>query len=243
MSEWFQRARALLPAVRPYPSSMREIPYDPPGMIRRRGFFPGGNGCIGDVPADPPSIMIVGNDFGRVSDYEYAAQCGEEDLAGTWSGILELLGRAGVNPDDCFFTNAIMGARNASTNDEVTGPSPGLKDAGFVARCAAYLREQMAIIRPRGVVMLGKNQSRVFAAAFPALAGLRRCSTWRNIDDAGLQWCDDLLPDADFRSRYCAIMHACMRASNMAQHGRHFRDARNDDAELALLRMVAHHVS
>jgi hypothetical protein len=135
----------------------------------------------------------------------------------------------------CFFTNAIMGARTSESN---TGPSPGLKDVGFRNRCARFLREQVRARTAGGVVMVGKEQRAVVAAAFPDLALLAKCETWADIDGRNLQFHANVTNPSGGSFRFCSLMHPSLRASNMAQRGRVFAEYRNDRAEIEMLRRV-----
>lgn len=234
---WLSELRSLMETVRPYPDSMREIPCHPFGPINRRSFFPGGSGAVSDSGGTRPDIMLVGNDFGTFDeDYVGAARAGEEPLAGTWAALIDVLTRAKIDLSRFFFTNAIMGARVRPPN---RGPSPGLKDQKFADRCAQFLRLQIATLRPVGVVMLGKEQAAIVSLAMPSLSHLAMCSTWKAIDDAGMQYRDRVPVPGGPAVRFCALMHPCMRASNMAQHGRRFAGLENDAAELELLARVA----
>lgn len=236
MDDWLSKIRSASADVRPSPDSMKEIPDPEHGPIAGRAFFPGGNGRDSGRHSDArPSLVIIGNDFGRYKDdYLDAVQREEEELAGTWGGLLTLLSRTGISASTCFFTNAIMGAR--ATGPKSTGPSPGLKDLEFTKRCAEFLRYQIEVAAPIGVAMLGKEQSLVLGLAFPELAGLATCQTWVEIDDAQLQFREAIELTGGRRVRFCALMHPCMRASNMKQHGRQFNTLRDDAAELELLR-------
>lgn len=230
--------RSQLIAVRPYPAGMREIPAEPHGIIAGRSFFPGGDGLFNGRAQQLPDrpLLVVGNDFGTFDDdYVGAARAGRELLAGTWNGIESILGKAGVDPCSCFFTNAIMGARVSGPN---TGSSPALKDGAFIMRCAHFLRTQISLLRPRGVVMIGKVQTKVVGLAIERLAPIGRCKTWRQIDDFGMQFAENLTLGDCPPFRFCALMHPCLRAGNMSQHGRRFRGLRDDAAEVALLRAV-----
>lgn len=225
--------------VRPYPSTMIEVPSSPLGAIRGRSFFPGGCGLFeGEhqpLPAAP--LLVIGNDFGVYdTDYVTAATIGEELMEGTWLGMLGVLSAANIDPRRCFFSNAVMGARVKGPN---TGASPGVCDKAFASRCASFLRIQVKVLKPAGLIMLGKSQSPVLAGAFPQLSALTQCDTWRDVDNAGVQFHESIVVEGVTPFRFCAIMHPCLRASNMKQHGRHFRELRDHDAEVAMLKLVA----
>ena len=58
------------------------------------------------------------------------------------NGVLPLLESAGIQREECFFTNVYMGL---SAGDSNTGPSPGAKNREFKRRCESFLTEQIAI--------------------------------------------------------------------------------------------------
>ena len=123
-----------------------------PGVLKVQGFLPGGDGLWRNDPAStnaPPfpvgGIMILGNDFGCEDNPDLTnpgfKQClvkGFEDPR-TWS-IKDTLTKAGRLGEQCFFTNAYLGLRTASSS---TGKSPGAKVQAFKAMCRRFLHDQI----------------------------------------------------------------------------------------------------
>lgn len=252
MDERIAELQQALAKLRPYPNEICEIPTPEHGPVRGRSFFPGGSGLFDGehgVLAKRP-LMIVGNDYDKLLSYQSSATKGYEDMAGTWGGIVSLLTRAAVPISDCFFTNAVMGARIEKSN---TGQSKALqaRNKAFAQRCSDFLRIQVSTIRPRAVVMLGKHQAVILERAFPIIAtlGSRHDKNWRQIDASNLQYIEsvhDRTIDNVAPFAFCALMHSCMRASNLKQHGRTFRHSDgatylNDEAEVKLLQLCSAH--
>lgn len=125
MDEAIERLRAKLADLEsqirfdqaPYPEGLTGFP----GILTGQGFFPGGDGLWRDSPLDPPSnnypvngIMVLGNDFGcldnpnnsRSPGFRQWLNMGYENPP-TWK-IKETFRKAGLPPEQCFFTNAYL---------------------------------------------------------------------------------------------------------------------------------------
>ena len=61
----------------------------------------------------------------------------------TWQNLYKLLATAGVDPRECFFTNAYVGLKEG---DDPTGRFPGSGDAAFRRWCAGFLPDQVAVM-------------------------------------------------------------------------------------------------
>lgn len=85
----------------------------------------------------------------------------------TWSGLYEMLDRAGIRREEIFFTNVYVGLIVGSNP---RAPFPGRTDPTFCAWCDAFLDEQIALMRPRAVVTLGGEAARKFGWREHALA-------------------------------------------------------------------------
>lgn len=228
-----QRTReiaTLLPAIHPYPPTMGEVT----PLIAGRAFFPGGCGVYHGVtqsalPARP--LMLFGQDFDTVAGYQAACKAGHESDSPTWRGIEAIFRAHKIDPAACFYTNVLMGARYADSNN---GPSSALADAAFVERCVAAACRQIEILRPSVVVALGVVSSVLLGTR---VCGKKmRCPTaaqWSGVDAAELQfiearsWPELNAPPFAFASS----LHPCMWQSNtkyrswVGLHGREAHDA------------------
>jgi len=173
-----------LPPHSVYPIGIVE-PIQP--QVRGRSFFPGGcglfNGAEQPIPERP--ILLVGQDFGTL---EYWRELGTvaEPEDGTWSSLRKLLGGVSIDPRRCFFTNALLGVRVASS---IEGPSPGLASAKYVDACMTFLHEQVRIIRPLAVVTLGVVPTMLLARSLQIAPNLpsptaKHVLTWKDLDTA-----------------------------------------------------------
>ena len=139
---------------------VKELDYAGAGMynatatIPGMGFFPAAWGG-----ADPTSaiqgrpIMVLGQDQDNMNGLAQSVRKGHETYSPSWRNLLVLLENAGIAPEECFFTNFIMGVRWVS--DRNTGPSPALAHPTFMRACAALFLEQLHIQQPRVIITLG----------------------------------------------------------------------------------------
>jgi uracil-DNA glycosylase len=212
-------------AVAPFPRGVLAVPKP----IEGTAFFPGGLGLWmekTDRDCDFPTggCMVVGQDFNTVATYERALQNRSEIGASqTWRVLSRLLVRFNIRPEWCFYTNAYMGLRAAGPE---TGRFCGARDKDFVNRCAKFFSRQLAVARPRLILMLGMEPLRVFG---PRLFGIEAPRT--------LTACDNLYPRVCLDYGDAAIVVLTHPSLYYANVGRrrylHFVGA---DAEAAMVR-------
>lgn len=137
---------------------------DPDGVQRvcepidGTAFFPGGHGLWrgtkphGPLPEFFPNapVMFVGHNFDSVRGYRRSQERGIELVRNTtWVKLLQCIAAAGLRPEECFFTNALMGLQpKASVGTLKTTER-------FRAECRQFLSEQVRIVRPRAIAALG----------------------------------------------------------------------------------------
>ncbi len=153
-------------------------------------FFPGGRGFAGpDFPCRP--VMILGHNFDTEENFKASVLLGYEGnpKAKTWPNLrTHLLPNAGpLTEESCFFTNVYLGAIAATTSHNATeektrkkgntGPFPC--SAEYKAACVKALPEQIAIVRPRVIALLGGYVPALFAAAYPSYKSLAEGSLTR----------------------------------------------------------------
>lgn len=141
-----------------YPVGMCAFPFHLTGQ----GFFPGGDGLwradselalISSSLLPFGGLMFVGNDFGTLESYRRLQAKGYENPP-TWRHLKARVIRAGLPPELCFCTNAIMGLRTTGTalskRDWQVMPT-------FVEFCREFFAFQVETMRPKLVVVLGLN--------------------------------------------------------------------------------------
>lgn len=145
--------------VTDFDSEVRRPPSKASDLIQGTAFFPGGTGLWrGDKPGGKlpeyfplDSVMLVGHNFDSITAFERSLKRGGECEGQFWKKMLGMLGSAGLSPERCFFTNALMGFKPGSA----TGKMPG--DKRYRDQCLSFLRKQIDIVQPKAVVALGND--------------------------------------------------------------------------------------
>lgn len=201
-------------------------------------FFPGGRGVWNDSPdATLPTngVMVVGEDWGDLTAYRQAKT--EEtppppEESVTWKALAELLTEAELSPSSCFFTSFYMGLRE-KTSKRIQ--FPGAKSAEYVAACRDFLMEQINVVRPRLIVLLGARIPRRVAGLSSELNEWRNCKTASSLDRKGA-----LKTNASFGSHHatvCWIVPPTRRVSNLRR--RKFDGQKGAQAEVELIKQAA----
>jgi uracil-DNA glycosylase len=178
--------------------------------------------------------MILGRDFDTKDNHCEAVKAGEEVLTGTWTNLLELLSKAGIDPTECFYTNAYMGLRDESSTTN-TGKAKGHTQA-FTHACRGFLLRQIGLVRPRLILCLGPAVARFVAGAAPLPTSWSK-GTLKGIDDE-----KDKAIVRDVRidcatpvdATFAVLIHPSMRWANVKR--RMYGGLTGKDAELLLLR-------
>ncbi|MEP6717174.1 MAG: uracil-DNA glycosylase family protein [Terriglobia bacterium] len=147
--------------VRSYHPDVRNTGATLAELIPGTAFFPGGAGLwrgsqsFGSMPEHFPesAIMFVGHNFDSGRAHDVSKERGGEAQSVFWRNLLAYLSHAGVDPAQCFFSNALMGLKPGSA----LGPMP--TTPGYRDECQAFLNEQIRIVKPSLVVALGGDAS------------------------------------------------------------------------------------
>lgn len=224
-----------LPDVEPYPTGTLRVPERIPGLA----FFPGGDGLWprGPNKTRPPmpvgGVMVLGHDFHSESGYKRSLAAGEESLSSpTWRQLLPILGRAGIDRQQCFFTNAYMGLREGT---KATGPFRGARDSSFVDRCRRFLDVQLGVQRPRLIMTLGAYVPAMLAPLSPDLGKWVDTTTLTTLDELGCAVVAAArFPGAgELSATVVALTHPSQRRLNV--HRRRYGGAESEDAEALML--------
>jgi hypothetical protein len=218
-----------------YPAGVLRVPKPIPGTA----FFPGGYG-LWNTSADRPlpefprgGVMVLGHDFHSESEYEASLARGIERLEGsTWRNLLDVLRRAKVPLDQCFFTNYYMGLREGV---ETTGPFPGANDAAFVHHCRTFLQEQLRTQLPRLLITLGITVPWGIATLSPDLEAWSLKRGLKHLDTVGaVRQNVQFDSSPGFTTTVVALTHPCFRHASVRH--RRYKGLLGDAAELHLLR-------
>ena len=128
-------------------------------LIAGTSMFPGGAGLwrsefsFGALPEFFPDtpVMFVGHNFDSIAAHDASQQRGGEGNSTFWKILRGYLDVAGLRPDQCFFTNALMGLKPGSA----VGPMPTVP--GYEEQCRAFLLRQIEIVKPCAVIALGNS--------------------------------------------------------------------------------------
>lgn len=217
----------------------------PPGVlpvpkpIVGTAFFPGGFGLwnpSGKLPLPPfpkGRVMILGHDFHSEDGYQQSVDRGcESENQPTWRNLLELLERAEIRPEGCFFTNVFMGLRAGRAT---TGVFPGTSNEAFVQHCKNFLLLQLDTQRPSLVITLGVTAPWILGSLSPQLSAWAEQRGLRNLNDANAVHTGVSFKGlADFSTTVVALIHPSQRAANLRH--RTFNGQRGDEAEMTMLR-------
>lgn len=213
----------------PYPSSMQPI-----SGIPGKAFFPGGRGLWNDGDSNPADkkYMVLGQDFDTVYAFDRALAAGEEDVQknAAWRNLLAFLKECNITPEECFFTNAIMGARVEGNN---SGRSPAFKDNAFIAACRAFFLLQLEAQKPEVILVLGKEPARFLAPFSDDLKAWKKEQSFAKIDAAGEQVKQNVAFENGITAHLVLLTHPSFRPSNV--HRRRYEEAEGHAAEVAMV--------
>jgi hypothetical protein len=210
----------------------------PTGVVRvcryidGTAFFAGGPGLY---CKEPPSVrlpdfpyaktMVIGHNLDAVGSYKDRynrglPHGGEVETMRTWVGLYDLLGRADVNREECFFTNAYVGLID---DEHAIGPFPGRKDRQFVCWCRKFLRFQIDTMKPSVIATIGGDARRFVGRMTPDLA------MWRARPSLTVSRAE--IDGHSFAA--VALAHPSMYPSSV--RARRYRNREGEDADAALL--------
>lgn len=222
-----------------YPSTMIKVK----GEITGLAFFPGGKGTFDNGESlSKKTIMILGQDFDCETNYCLSLRNGQEDINKnpTWRNLRKFLGDINKTPDDCFFTNAIMGIRNGSIS---TGKSPAFKDKKFIQECQRFFLYQIEIQKPKAIFVLGKYvaeflafKSEEFALTSMDLSGWEKIKSFATIDEQGNQIKKDIIFKNGIKTNLVILTHPSYRHANI--HRRSYNNLFGHEAEIKMAQEI-----
>lgn len=119
------------------------------------GFFPGAGGFFRGHPNTKKRFLFFGTDFGPLSyQRSLPSTGGEPDGVVTLRQLRSIVAQAGVRPDHCFLTNAVLCMRQG---ESATNKFPIWRPyRDYVLACAAWHRRDIADCRPAAVILMGR---------------------------------------------------------------------------------------
>jgi hypothetical protein len=216
----------------PYADTMKPVKNEIPG----RAFFPVGNGTfnINDKTISDKDVMILGQDFDCDTNFCKVVQAGQEDIKKnpTWRNLLSFLESVDTAPDNCFFTNAILGVRKG---DIGTGKSPAFKDKSFIQNCQKFLLFQLEIQKPKAIFVLGKYVAQFLASTSQDLNFWNRIPNFAAVDKERRQIISATF-DNGIKSNLVLLTHPSYRPVNV--HRRTYLQYFGHDAEIEMTKAI-----
>lgn len=135
------------------------VPPEGSGILAARGglpgpaFFPEGFGLQNPTVDDPwPNIVAIGHNFGSEDYRKRIEAAGREDDNATWRNLRRLLADAEIPLESCFMTNWFVGLQPGKKQ---IGEFLLHPDSRFERDCSDLLLEQIRILKPRVILLLG----------------------------------------------------------------------------------------
>lgn len=196
--------------VAPYPDNVKPIEK----MLNMTAFFPGGRGLWTEEHSDEfPSILISGQDFSTVDEYNAMLNNNQNDLqCATWRNLIKLFKEANINLKNCFYSNVFMGLRDGVTKN--TGEFPGFKDKDFINRNLKFLEIQIDTVKPKLIITLGRYAAEMLSRL--ADYGLENWINFRALIDENIGFSDN----TSFNGLKCkcvALTHTSLRHLNVSR--------------------------
>jgi len=223
-----------------YPESMKPINCTLTGL----GFFPGGSGnyknedCI-----STKEVMVLGQDFGTAEYVDNLPNGEDEKSSATWRNLLKFLSDCEIKPENCFYTNAIMGVRksmiiNGKETAKMTGKSPAFKDKNFIEQCQKLFLKQLELQKPKVVFVLGKETAHFLSPLSSDLVQWERLGSFSDIDSRGIHTIRAKF-DNGIQTTFVLLTHPSFRPANVRR--RRFQNLEGNVAELAIVKMALTH--
>lgn len=214
-----------------YPNNVKPIEK----MLNMTAFFPGGRGLWAEQYSDEfPSILILGQDFSTVEEYNAMLNNNQNDLCcATWRNLIKLFEESNIDLKKCFYSNVFMGLRDGVTKN--TGEFPGFKDKEFVKRNLDFLAIQINTIKPKLIITLGRYAAEMLSRI--ADSGLESWVNWRALLDENIGFKDNV-SFYGHRCRCVALTHTSLRHLNVGRRvytNKHGKFS-GDSAEVQMLK-------
>lgn len=182
----------------------------PEKQVRGIAFFPVGSGtfdCKGNISSK--EIMILGQDFDTISNMKIVIENDQENIEvnNTWKYLLNFLANVEIDKNNCFFTNAFPGARDATKS---IGASPGFENG--LENSKNFFKAQVVIQKPKLILVLGLQVAK-FLSKFVEGNKWDSITRFKDVDDLNNQLVT--LKFDGFETKAILLLHPCLRKSNI----------------------------
>ena len=218
-----------------YPYSMQKIGGE---LMKGRAFFPGGKGTLDNSDMiSNKRIMILGQDQDNEENYKKNIVRGGENVetGKTWQNIRLFLKTVGIDENDRFFTNAIMGVRKNGKN---TGRSPAFADKEYIAQCRKFLLYQIETQKPKLILVLGLRVAEFLSDLFLdniLSENWSKIPNYKQIDSQNLQVLKEVKLKNNIKTDIVLLVHPSYRIN--AKH-RTYGKLTGEKAEIAMIKKL-----
>ena len=200
-------------AVEIAPPSDTGLQHAQPGL-RGPAFFPEGFGLSESMLLNRghPQFMVIGHNFGCVAYRKEIELSSREDDKATWRNLDSLLAKAGIQSELFFRTNWFVGLL---PGDKQIGKFLRGKHVEYEENCRRLLIDQIKLIRPKAIFLLGPEvASRVHQIA-PALVPWKGAKRWSDIDQSVIGHSLPRVPisETDLTVKVAALLHTSFGAA------------------------------
>lgn len=228
-------ARLQQEAIKIKPPSTTDLRAAKGGLLGP-AFFPEGLGLSESALHKDvsPTIMAIGHNFGCADYREAIHAAGREDDKATWRNLDSLLIQAGCRPELCFRTNWFVGLLPGSVQ---TGKFLRYPDPNYEEACNRLLIEQIKVVQPRAILILGPQVACRAYQIIPALAPWRNASSWSDIDRSSIGHSPGKvsIPAAEMSAKIAALLHPSFGTANQ---GRRMKNMLEPKTEVEIVRGV-----
>jgi hypothetical protein len=207
ISGWQTKARSIAP---PEGTGIRPARCGLPGAA----FFPEGFGLQNPTAdASWPTVMAIGHNFGCEEYRREITAAGREDDKATWRNLRRLLADADVPIESCFMTNWFVGLQ---PGDKQVGEFLSRPDSRYERECEALLLEQVRMLRPEVIFLLGLPVVSRAHLIIPALKPWAEAPNWSAVDSTSLGPVafGVEIPGTEVRANVVALLHPSFSPSN-----------------------------
>ncbi len=218
------------------------------GEIKGFSFFPGGKGTYYDSEESPDKsekisdkeYMILGHDWGTLSYYNKdmnKPESKKDPTDPTCRNLKNLLEQVNIKPENCFFTNAILGVRK---DIKITAKPPAFEKENeeFLRYCRDFFKKQVSIQRPKVIFVLGRYPAKFLA---PILAPLNdKTKVWgkfpnfKTIDEQGAQVIKNVEILPNLFVNFVLLVHPSW--SHVTSKGRTYKTYQGPKAEIEMIK-------
>jgi hypothetical protein len=219
-----------------YPAGIERICGDIPGNI----FFPGGPGIFnaGDGIISDKQIMVVGLQFSTNLNFNkpHGWQAQRLRITPPWHILLLLLITGGIDPEQCFFTNVILGTTlrpKSGIRKRKKRKSIANTKKYFMEHCRSVFRLELEIQQPKVILVLGIKAAKFLSYFHPKLNEWSVIRTIKEADHQYLSVMESVPLTENSATTLVLLVNPVGRYANIAR--RRFGKLSGNEAEVRMI--------